>query len=123
MSTDQPFEAGKIAANAITASEILAHRIVADKILPLAVRADKIRASEITAVKLTCGAPTPVKLTRREAAGMNVPGHDEIRRILQSEGAPPHMTLDIGGSEDVDGDGLVIVSLGEDGHELVFKDA
>ena len=54
---------------------------------------------------------------------MSIPDHDQIRAILQAEGAPPRITLDIGGSEDLNGDGLVSVSLGEDGHELVFEDA
>lgn len=123
MSTDQPVESSKIVANAIDSEQIRTSAVVADEILPLTISADKIRASEITAVKLTCGAPTPVKLTRSEAAAMNLPGRDEIRSILQSEGAPPRITLDIGGSEDLDGDGLVNVSLGNDGHELVFEDA
>lgn len=54
---------------------------------------------------------------------MSLPGHDQIREILTAEGAPPRITLDIGGSDDLDGDGLVTVSLGDDGHELVFEDA
>lgn len=54
---------------------------------------------------------------------MSIPDHDQIRAILQGEYAPPRITLDIGGSDDLDGDGVVIVSLGDDGHELVFEDA
>lgn len=54
---------------------------------------------------------------------MDIPNHNQIRAILQGEYAPPRITLDIGGSEDLNGDGLVTVSLGEDGHELVFTDA
>lgn len=54
---------------------------------------------------------------------MSIPDHGQIRSILQSEGAPPRITLDIGGSEDLDGDGLVNVHLGDDGHELVFEEA
>lgn len=54
---------------------------------------------------------------------MDIPDHDQIRSILQAEGAPPRITLDLGGSDDIDGDGLVNVSLGDDDHELVFEDA
>lgn len=52
-----------------------------------------------------------------------IPDHEQIRTILQSEGAPPRITLDIGGSDDLDCDGLVTVRLGDDGHELAFEDA
>ncbi|MDR6142030.1 tetrahydromethanopterin S-methyltransferase subunit A [Microbacterium foliorum] len=123
MSTDQPVESSTIAANAVTVEKILAGEFKAENLPVLAITADKIPAGEIRVELLVAGAPTPVTLSRAAIEPANVPGHDEIRRILQSEGAPPHMTLDIGGSEDVDGDGLVTVSLGEDGHELVFKDA
>ncbi|MCI1017855.1 hypothetical protein HWD99_04375 [Microbacterium sp. C5A9] len=51
------------------------------------------------------------------------PGHDQVRAILTAEGVPPRITLDIGGSDDLSGDGLVNVRLGDDGHELVFEDA
>lgn len=51
-----------------------------------------------------------------------VPAHEEIKEILKAFGAPPYITLDIGGSEDLDGDGLVRASLGPDG-ELIFEDA
>ena len=54
---------------------------------------------------------------------MTIPDHDQIREILTAEGAPPRITLDIGGSEDLNGDGLVNVRLGDDRHELVFEDA
>lgn len=54
---------------------------------------------------------------------MPIPDHDQIRAILQAEGAPPRITLDVGGSDDLDGDGLVTVSLGDDRHELAFEDA
>ena len=50
-----------------------------------------------------------------------VPDHDTLREILSSEGAPPRIVLDIGGSEDVDGDGIVSVSLDDDG-QLHFED-
>ncbi|AWN07747.1 hypothetical protein HOT31_gp076 [Microbacterium phage Hendrix] len=52
----------------------------------------------------------------------DIPGHDQIKEALLAEGAPPHFILDIGNSDDLDGDGLVKVSLGLDG-ELVFEDA
>lgn len=51
-----------------------------------------------------------------------VPAHEEIKEILKAFGAPPYITLDIGGSEDLDGDGSVRASLGPDG-ELIFEDA
>ena len=54
---------------------------------------------------------------------MSIPDHDQIRTILTADGAPPRITLDIGGSDDLDGDGIVTVRLGDDGHELVFEDA
>jgi len=52
----------------------------------------------------------------------SVPDHAAIKEILSKEDAPPRMILDIGGSEDLNGDGLVSVSLNDDG-ELVFEDA
>lgn len=52
----------------------------------------------------------------------SIPDHEALRVLLSSPDAPPRLTLDIGGSEDVDGDGLVTVFLGADG-ELVFEDA
>lgn len=51
-----------------------------------------------------------------------IPSHDQIRAILSAEGAPPRITLDIGGSEDINGDGLVTAELDED-NNLIFKDA
>lgn len=56
------------------------------------------------------------------ATPSEVPDHDALKAILAEEGTPPRITLDIGGSEDLNGNGLVNVSLGEDG-ELVFEDA
>lgn len=53
----------------------------------------------------------------------DIPDHSALREILQSEGAPPRLVLDIGGSDDLDGDGLVEVSLADDGETLIFKDA
>lgn len=50
-----------------------------------------------------------------------VPSHEEVKSLLRAEGAPPYITLDIGGSADLDGDGLVRASLGPDG-ELIFED-
>ena len=52
----------------------------------------------------------------------SIPDHPAIKAILSDPQGPPRITLDIGGSEDLDGDGLVTVSLGADG-ELVFEDA
>lgn len=49
-------------------------------------------------------------------------GQDDLIAILSAEGAPPTITLDIGGSEDLDGDGIVTVSLDADG-ALIFEDA
>ena len=51
-----------------------------------------------------------------------LPGADQIREILTADGAPPHIILDIGGSADIDGDGLVRARL-DDAGELVFEDA
>jgi hypothetical protein len=50
-----------------------------------------------------------------------IPDHTELRAILTTKGAPPHIILDVGGSADLNGDGLVEVSLDERG-ELVFRD-
>lgn len=54
---------------------------------------------------------------------MSLPAHDQVRAILTAEGAPPRLTLDIASSKDLDGDGMVNVRLGDDGHELVLEDA
>ncbi|QCW22291.1 hypothetical protein SEA_LUNA18_23 [Microbacterium phage Luna18] len=54
-------------------------------------------------------------------APQEVPDHDGLREILSAEGAPPCIVLDIGGSADLDGDGLVSVALDENG-DLEFKD-
>lgn len=51
-----------------------------------------------------------------------IPDHDAIKVLLNDPDGPPRIVLDIGGSEDLDGDGLVSVSLDADG-ELVFEDA
>lgn len=58
-----------------------------------------------------------------------VPDHESILEILQSEGAPPHMILDLANSEDesgkisdLDADGLVSVRLNADGTGLIFED-
>lgn len=51
-----------------------------------------------------------------------IPDHAELRAILSEEGAPDRITLDIGGSEDINGDGLVFASLDKSGN-LVFEDA
>lgn len=60
----------------------------------------------------------------------SIPDHDQLLEILQAEGAPPRMILDLGNSEDesgkladIDADGLVSVRLNEDGDALVFEDA
>jgi hypothetical protein len=50
-----------------------------------------------------------------------VPGQDELVAILSAEGAPPSIVLDIGGSADLDGDGLVEASLDDQG-QLVLRD-
>lgn len=99
----ESFESKKLIANAVTEDTLAATAITAD-VLP---------AGQVQAEKLQAGAPEPAKL----------PDHDQIRAILQAENAPPRITLDIGGSKDVNSDGLVTVSLGADGHELVFEDA
>lgn len=53
---------------------------------------------------------------------MEMPDEEALKEILSQEGAPPHIVLDIGGSEDLDGDGLVKVSLSDSG-ELIYEDA
>lgn len=45
------------------------------------------------------------------ADGSQIPDHDAIRALLEAEGAPSSIVLDIGGSEDLNGDGLVSASL------------
>ena len=52
----------------------------------------------------------------------SIPDHAAIRAILNAPDGPPRVTLDIGGSADIDGDGVVTVRLDADG-ELVFEDA
>lgn len=52
----------------------------------------------------------------------NIPGQDAIIEILSAENAPPHIILDIGGSADINGDGLVKARLDDNG-ALVFEDA
>lgn len=52
-----------------------------------------------------------------------IPDHAALRSILQNPDGPPRMILDIGGSEDIDGDGLVTVRLAADGEALIFEDA
>ncbi|MGN7969029.1 hypothetical protein [Microbacterium sp. 22296] len=51
----------------------------------------------------------------------SIPGRDQIVEILKAEGAPPHIVLDIGGSADLNGDGLVRAFLDEHG-ELQIED-
>lgn len=55
------------------------------------------------------------------ARAEKIPGQDEIIAILSADGAPPHILLDIGGSADLNGDGVVRASLGADGG-LVLED-
>ncbi|WP_295837400.1 hypothetical protein [uncultured Microbacterium sp.] len=52
---------------------------------------------------------------------IDIPGKDALAAILGAVGAPPYVVLDIGGSADLNGDGLVRVSLDADG-ALVFED-
>lgn len=52
----------------------------------------------------------------------DLPNRHELIDVLSAEGAPPKITLDIGGSEDIDGDGIVTASLNEQG-ELILEDA
>ncbi len=52
----------------------------------------------------------------------DIPGQDAIIAILSADGAPPHIILDIGGSADLNGDGLVKASL-DDAGALVLEDA
>lgn len=51
-----------------------------------------------------------------------IPDHAALVEILSAPDGPPRLTLDIGGSADLDGDGLVTVHLDDDG-ELIFEDA
>jgi len=51
-----------------------------------------------------------------------IPDADAIVEILKADGAPPRIMLDIGGSADIDGDGIVYASLDTAG-ELVLEDA
>ena len=51
-----------------------------------------------------------------------IPDHDALRAILAADGAPPHIILDIGGSADLYGYGLVKATL-DDAGALVFEDA
>lgn len=51
----------------------------------------------------------------------DIPSQEELVAILSTPGAPPRLTLDIGGSEDIDGDGIVIASLDSQGN-LVIED-
>lgn len=51
-----------------------------------------------------------------------IPDQDALIAILSADGAPPHIILDIGGSEDLNGDGLVKASLDAAG-ALVLEDA
>ena len=123
MSTDQPGESSKIIANAVTESKIRAGSFDVARIPEAAITAEKITSAELDAVRIAAATILPAKLPANGTDPADVPGHDEIRSILQAEGAPPRITLDIGGSDDLDGDGLVNVSLGDDGHELMFEDA
>lgn len=50
-----------------------------------------------------------------------IPGRDQIIEILRAEGAPLHVVLDIGGSADLNGDGLVRAFLDAQG-ELQIED-
>ncbi|MDQ1174160.1 hypothetical protein QE430_002467 [Microbacterium testaceum] len=51
-----------------------------------------------------------------------LPGQDALVAILSADNAPPHVILDIGGSADLDGNGLVKARLDADG-ALVLEDA
>lgn len=51
-----------------------------------------------------------------------IPDHAALKSLLSAPDGPPRMTLDIGGSADLDGDGLVTVRL-DDAGELIFEDA
>lgn len=51
-----------------------------------------------------------------------IPDSAALIEILKSAGAPPRIMLDIGGSEDLDGDGVVYASLDEAG-ALLIEDA
>lgn len=50
-----------------------------------------------------------------------LPATDELVAILSAEGAPPSIILDIGGSEDLNGNGLVQASLDDQG-QLALRD-
>jgi hypothetical protein len=50
-----------------------------------------------------------------------IPDHAALREALMAPGAPEYMILDIGGSADLNGDGLVRVELCTDG-SLEFTD-
>lgn len=50
-----------------------------------------------------------------------IPGHAELVALLSEPGAPPVLTLDIGGSEDINGNGLVQASLDGNG-ALILQD-
>jgi len=50
-----------------------------------------------------------------------IPDHASLKEMLSAEGAPPYLVLDLGGSADLNADGIVSVLLGDDG-ELVFRD-
>lgn len=52
-----------------------------------------------------------------------IPDQAALRSILQAADAPPRIILDIGGSADIDGNGLVSARLAEDGFALIFEDA
>ena len=51
-----------------------------------------------------------------------IPDHAALKSLLSAPDGPPHMILDIGGSADLNGDGLVKVALDDVG-DLVFEDA
>lgn len=50
-----------------------------------------------------------------------IPDQAALIQILSAPGEPPHIVLDIGGSADLDGDGLVRASLDATG-ALVMED-
>jgi hypothetical protein len=50
-----------------------------------------------------------------------IPDHDALVELLSAPGAAPRIVLDVGGSSDLDGDGLVEASL-DDAGELVLRD-
>lgn len=51
----------------------------------------------------------------------DLPDPGALVAVLSEEGAPTRLTLDIGGSADIDGDGIVIASLDSEG-KLVLED-